>query len=178
MLPADPRGLNRDLLWEGIVDGTIDAIVSDHSPGTVDLKRSGGGDFGLAWGGIAGLQVGLSAVWTEARSRGIPLETLLPLFTTGPAAVAGLADAGVIEPGAPAHLTVFGIDDPLVIDATRLLHKNPITAYDHRVLTGRIRRTWLHGRAMYNVTEGGRARRRGSAASRAVGCSRRPGPAA
>jgi len=146
---------NRDLLWDGIVDGTIDAIVSDHSPSTVDLKRSGEGDFGLAWGGIAGLQVGLSAVWTEARSRGIPLERVLPLFTTGPAGVAGLAGAGVIRPGAPAHLTVFGIDDPLVIDARRLLHKNPITAYDHRVLTGRIRRTWLHGKAIYNVTEGG-----------------------
>ena len=50
---------------------------------------------------------------------------------------------------------MFGLDDPLVIDASRLLHKNPITAYDHRVLTGRIRRTWLHGKAMYNVTEGG-----------------------
>ena len=107
---ARPR--NRDLLWEGVVDGTIDAIVSDHSPSTVDLKRSGGGDFGLAWGGIAGLQVGLSAVWTEARSRGIPLETILPLFTTGPASVAGLTGAGVIAPGAPAHLTVFGVDDP------------------------------------------------------------------
>jgi len=94
-------------------------------------------------------------VWTEARGRGIPLERILPLFTTGPAAVAGLTGAGVIEPGAPAHLTVFGIDDPLVIDARRLLHKNPITAYDHRVLTGRIRRTWLYGKSMYNVTEGG-----------------------
>ena len=146
---------NRDLLWAGVVDGTIDAIVSDHSPSTVDLKRSGGGDFGLAWGGIAGLQVGLSAVWTEARSRGIPLETLLPLFTTGPAAVAGLTGAGLIETGAPAHLTVFGLDDPYRIEAARLLHKNPITAYDHRMLSGRIRRTWLHGKAMYNVTEGG-----------------------
>ena len=146
---------NRDLLWEGVVDGTIDAIVSDHSPSTVDLKRSGGGDFGLAWGGIAGLQVGLSAVWTEARGRGIPLERILPLFTTGPASVAGLTGVGVIEPGAPAHLTVFGIDDPFLIEAARLLHKNPITAYDHRVLTGKIRRTWLHGRSIYNVTEGG-----------------------
>ena len=146
---------NRDLLWEGIVDGTIDAIVSDHSPSTVDLKRSGGGDFGLAWGGIAGLQVGLSAVWTEARSRSIPFDTLLPLFTTGPASVAGLAGAGVIEVGAQANLTVFGLDDPWRIEAARLLHKNPITAYDHRVLTGRIRRTWLHGKAIYNVTEGG-----------------------
>lgn len=153
--PPIREAANRDLLWAGIVDGTIDAIVSDHSPSTVDLKRSGGGDFGLAWGGIAGLQVGLSAVWTEARGRGIPLERIMPLFTTGPASVAGLAGAGVIEPGAPAHLTVFGIDDPFPIDAARLLHKNPITAYDHRVLTGRVRRTWLHGKAMYNVTEGG-----------------------
>ncbi len=146
---------NRDLLWEGVVDGTIDAIVSDHSPSTVDLKRSGGGDFGLAWGGIAGLQVGLSAVWTEARSRGIPLERLIPLFTTGPAEVAGLTGVGVIAEGAPAHLTVFGIDDPFVIDARQLLHRNPITAYDHRVLTGRVRRTWHHGRSVFDVTEGG-----------------------
>ena len=153
--PPIREASNRDLLWEGVVDGTIDAIVSDHSPSTVDLKRSGGGDFGLAWGGIAGLQVGLSAVWTEARGRGIPLEAILPLFTTGPAAVAGLAGAGVITPGAPAHLAVFGFDDPFVIDAARLLHKNPITAYDHRVLSGKIRRTWLHGKSMYNVTEGG-----------------------
>jgi len=153
--PPIREASNRDLLWEGVVDGTIDAIVSDHSPSTVDLKRSGGGDFGLAWGGIAGLQVGLSAVWTEARGRGIPLEAILPLFTTGPAAVAGLAGAGVIAPGAPAHLAVFGVDDPFVIDAARLLHKNPITAYDHRVLSGKIRRTWLHGKSMYNVTEGG-----------------------
>jgi allantoinase len=153
--PPIREAANRDLLWAGIVDGTIDAIVSDHSPSTVDLKRSGGGDFGLAWGGIAGLQVGLSAVWTEARGRGIPLEKIVPLFTTGPASVAGLAKAGVIAPGAPAHLTVFGVDDPFPIDAARLLHKNPITAYDHRILTGRIRRTWLRGKAMYNVTEGG-----------------------
>ncbi|MEV8368451.1 allantoinase AllB [Microbacterium sp. NPDC064584] len=145
---------NRDLLWDGIVDGTIDAIVSDHSPSTVDLKRSGGGDFGLAWGGIAGLQVGLSAVWTEARGRGIPLEAILPLFTTGPAAVAGLA-AGVIARGAPAHLTVFGLDDTYPIQAAQLLHKNPITAYENRVLHGRVRRTWLHGKSVFNVTEGG-----------------------
>lgn len=146
---------NRDLLWEGVVDGTIDAIVSDHSPSTVDLKRSGGGDFGLAWGGISGLQVGLAAVWTEARGRGIPLETILPLYTTGPARVAGLDGVGTIDVGAPAHLTVFGVDDPFAIDAARLLHKNPITAYDRRVLTGRIRRTWLHGESVFDVTAGG-----------------------
>jgi allantoinase len=146
---------NRDLLWQGISDGTIDAIVSDHSPSTIDLKRAGDGDFGLAWGGISGLQVGLSAVWTEARRRGIPLERIVPLFTSGPAAVAGLDGVGVIAPGAPAHLTVFGVDDPFPIDAAALLHRNPITAYDHRLLTGRIRRTWLRGGSVFDVTEGG-----------------------
>jgi allantoinase len=146
---------NRDLLWQGISDGTIDAIVSDHSPSTIDLKRAGDGDFGLAWGGISGLQVGLSAVWTEARRRGIPLERIVPLFTTGPAAVAGLDGVGVIAPGVPAHLTVFGVDDPFPIDAAALLHRNPITAYDHRLLTGRIRRTWLRGDSVFDVTEGG-----------------------
>lgn len=153
--PPIREAANQDLLWAGIVDGTIDAIVSDHSPSTVDLKRSGGGDFGLAWGGISGLQLGLSAVWTEARSRGIPLEALLPLFTTGPAAVAGLAVAGRIAVGAPAHLAAFGVDDPHAVRAADLLHKNPITAYDGRTLTGKIRRTWLHGEVVFDVTEGG-----------------------
>ncbi|QCR41800.1 allantoinase AllB [Microbacterium sp. SGAir0570] len=148
--PPIREASNRDLLWEGIVDGTIDAIVSDHSPSTVDLKRAGDGDFGLAWGGISGLQVGLSAVWTEARERGIPLETILPLFTTGPAAVAGLA-VGRIAVGAPAHLTVFAPDDVVHVDARELRHRNPISAYDGRVLTGRVRRTWLRGEVVFEA---------------------------
>ncbi|MCK2023533.1 allantoinase AllB [Microbacterium sp. kSW2-24] len=153
--PPIREASNRDLLWEGICSGAIDAIVSDHSPSTVALKRAGDGDFGLAWGGISGLQLGLSAVWTEARMRGIPLETLLPLFTTGPARVAGLTGAGSIEVGASADLTVFGTQDRFPIRASSLLHRNPITAYDGRTLTGRIRRTWLRGRPIYDVTEGG-----------------------
>ncbi|MFT4051038.1 MAG: allantoinase AllB [Microbacterium sp.] len=150
------RGIeHQDLLWEGVLDGTIDAIVSDHSPSTVELKRSGDGDFGLAWGGIAGLQLGLSAVWTEAQRRGIPLEKLIPLFTTGPARVAGLQTVGRIEVGAPAHLVAFGPADPLRVDARTLRHRNPITAYDGRELRGAVRRTWLRGRSVFDVSEGG-----------------------
>lgn len=153
--PPIREASNRDLLWGGILDGTIDAIVTDHSPSTVDLKTTGDGDFGLAWGGIAGLQVGFSAVWTEARRRGIPLEAIVPLFTTGPARVAGLDGAGVIEVGAPAHLTVFGLDDPMTVEARRLRHRNPITAYDGREFAGRVRRTWLHGQSVFDASEGG-----------------------
>ena len=149
--------------------------MSDHSPSTVDLKRSGGGDFGLAWGGIAGLQVGpVGGVDRGAAARHPAGDASFRSSRPGPASVAGLTGAGVIEPGAPAHLTVFGVDDPFVIDAARLLHKNPITAYDHRVLTGRIRRTWLHGKAIYDVTEGGAGRGSADSAARPAVASCRP----
>ncbi|WP_418277470.1 allantoinase AllB [Isoptericola jiangsuensis] len=153
--PPIRAAANRDLLWAGLLDGTVDAIVSDHSPSTVELKGAGDGDFGLAWGGISGLQVGLSAVWTEARTRGVPLERLVPLFTTGPAAVAGLEGVGVIEPGAVGHLTVFGPDDAFVVDAGALLHRNPVSAYDHRPLVGRVRRTLLRGETVFDLDGGG-----------------------
>ena len=64
---------NRELLWQGLLDGTIDTIASDHSPSTLDLKDLEHGDFGVAWGGVSSLQLGLSVIWTEARRRGIPL---------------------------------------------------------------------------------------------------------
>ncbi|HMR48111.1 MAG TPA: allantoinase AllB [Arachnia sp.] len=145
---------NRDLLWQGVRDGTIDAIVSDHSPSTVAMKRAAHGDFGLAWGGISGLQLGLAAVWTEAWKRGITLPEILPLFTTGPAKIAGIEGAGQLAAGRPAHLMVFGPDRPMIVDATELEHRNPITAYEGRTLAGRVLRTWLHGEDVFEAGGG------------------------
>ncbi|HET8717623.1 MAG TPA: allantoinase AllB, partial [Nocardioidaceae bacterium] len=64
---------NREALWEGLRDGLIDLVVTDHSPSTADLKCLDSGDFGRAWGGVSSLQLGLAAVWTGARSRGFGL---------------------------------------------------------------------------------------------------------
>lgn len=133
---------NRDALWQGLLDGTIDMVVSDHSPSTADLKVD---DWGLAWGGIAGLQVGFRAVWTEASRRGIPLEDLLPLFTTGPAALAGFTDRGVIAPGALAHFAVFDPAARAVIDVAALAHRNPVSAFAGLEARGRVTETWLRG---------------------------------
>jgi allantoinase len=135
---------NQDLLWEAVLDGTFDAIVSDHSPATVDVKRVGDGDFGLSWGGIAGLQLGFAVVWTEARRRGLPLEAILPLFTTGPARVAGLR-AGVIAPDAPAHLVAFAPQQERVVDVRTLEHRNPVSPYDGATVAGVARTVWLRG---------------------------------
>ena len=136
---------NRDLLWEALLDGTLDCIVSDHSPSTIELKTVGDGDFGAAWGGIAGLQVGLAAVWTEAERRGIPLEDVVQWMAGATAELVGLTGKGRIRPGADADLVVFAPADAFTVDASRLLHKNPVSAYDGRALRGVARRTYLRG---------------------------------
>jgi allantoinase len=136
---------NQDALWAALLDGDIDVVVTDHSPSTADLKLAGGGDFAQAWGGIAGLQTGLAAVWTAARERGIGLERVLAWMSTGPAALVGLDRKGRIAVGADADLVVLAPDAAFTVDARTLLHKNPVSAFDGRALTGVVRRTWLRG---------------------------------
>jgi allantoinase len=120
-------------------------VVSDHSPSTADLKLAGGGDFGIAWGGIAGLQVGLAAVWTEARQRGVGLEHVVRWMAAAPAALAGLVGKGAIRAGADADLVVLAPDQRWDVRADALEHRNPVTAYDGAHLRGVVRSTWLRG---------------------------------
>jgi allantoinase len=139
---------NRDALWQALVDGDIDIVVTDHSPSTAELKYAHGGDFGLAWGGIAGLQTGLSAVWTEAARREIPLERVLGWMSSATARFVGLGGKGRIAVGADADLVVLAPDATFTVDASQLQHKNPVSAYDGRELRGVVRRTLLAGRTV------------------------------
>jgi allantoinase len=136
---------NRDLLWDGLADGTIDCVVSDHSPCTVAAKRLDSGDFGAAWGGIASVQLGLPAVWTEASRRGVPLTQLVRWMCAAPAELTGLTGRGTIAPGFRADLTAFAPDAEFVVDPRRLRHRNPISPYAGRTLRGVVHRTWLAG---------------------------------
>ena len=133
---------NRDALWEGLLDGTIDSVVSDHSPSTIAAKR---GDFAQAWGGIASLQLGLPAMWTEASRRGIGLDRIVGWMAAAPAALTGLAGRGAIAPGMRADLCAFAPDDHFVVDPATLLHRNPVSAYAGRSLRGVVEQTWLAG---------------------------------
>jgi allantoinase len=137
---------NRELLWQGLTDGVIDVIASDHSPSTPELKFAGNGDFAQAWGGIAGLQVALPAVWTAASAREIPLESVLEWMCHRTAKLVGLTDRGRIEPGARADLVAFAPREQMRVSASELLHRNPVTAFDAAELVGAVRRTWLAGR--------------------------------
>ena len=133
---------NRDALWEGLAAGVIDMVVSDHSPCTAELKRldpadPGCGDFGLAWGGIASLQLGLAVVWTEARRRGHDLAEVVGWMAQRPAELVGMARKGRIAAGADADLVVLAPDATFAVG--ELHHRNPLTPYAGRELVGVVR---------------------------------------
>ena len=143
--PPIREAANRELLWQGLRDGVIDLVVSDHSPSTPDLKCFDTGDFGVAWGGISSLQLGLSAVWTEARRRGFTLVDIARWMSQAPAVQAGLRGKGRIDLGYDADFCVFAPDDAFVVDVAKLHHKNAVTPYHGRPLAGVVRSTWLRG---------------------------------
>ena len=144
--PPIREAANRELLWQGLADGVIDCVVTDHSPCTVDLKRFDIGDFGVAWGGIASLQISLSAVWSEAKRRGYSLNDVVRWMAENPARQVGLNTKGHIALGYAADVAVFAPDEAFIVDVAKLQHKNPVSAYDGRPLAGVVRSTWLAGK--------------------------------
>jgi allantoinase len=162
--PPIREGVNRDRLWDGLRDGLLDLVVSDHSPSTVELKRLDEGDFGTAWGGISSLQLSLPAVWTEARRRGLGLVDVARWMCQAPAAQTGLGRKGRIAVGHDADLVVLAPEATFVVDAHALHHKNPVTPYAGRELAGVVRGTWLRGtRIDVDAEPRGRLVRRGDA---------------
>ncbi len=159
--PPVRESTNRDALWQGLADGVIDMVVTDHSPCTAELKRLETGDFGLAWGGIASLQIGLPVVWTEAARRGHTLAEVVTWMAARPASFVGLARKGRIAPGADADLAVVAPDATFTVGA--LHHRNPLTPYGGRELRGLVRRTWLRGSPVEDGPPRGRLLRRGDA---------------
>ncbi len=152
--PPVRDSVNREALWRGIEAGVIDCVVSDHSPCPPELKSFESGDFGQAWGGIASLQLGLSAVWTVARRRGRPLDDVARWMAAAPAALAGLPAKGRLAVGCDADLVAFDPDAAYVVDAARLQHRHPVTPYAGRTLAGRVRQTWLRGTALLDAESG------------------------
>ncbi|MFG3258403.1 allantoinase AllB [Streptomyces sp. NPDC048172] len=133
---------NQDALWTALGEGVLDCVVSDHSPCTTDLKTP---DFGTAWGGISSLQLGLPAVWTEARRRGHGLADVARWMSAAPARLAGVTGKGAITPGNDADFAVLAPEETFTVDPARLHHRNQVTAYAGKTLHGVVRSAWLRG---------------------------------
>jgi allantoinase len=144
---------NREALWQGLLEGLIDFVITDHSPCTPALKQRGGGNFHEAWGGIASLQLGLCNLWTEGRQRGASLVQLARWLSAAPARFAGLDKRkGELRAGLAADLVVWDPDERFRVETTRLFFRHKLSPYLEREVYGRVHQTRLAGRIIYDGT--------------------------
>lgn len=145
---------NREQLWSALEDGTIDFVVSDHSPCTPDLKLRESGNFLEAWGGISSLELRLPAVWTEAEKRGVTLNDLSRWLCSAPAALVGLdGTKGSLTVGHDADVVIWNPRKQLRVEGKSLQHRHKLTPYQGRVLHGVVEKTFLRGQKIYDDGE-------------------------
>jgi len=126
-------------------------VISDHSPCIAELKRLSEGDFMKAWGGIASLQLGLPIIWTEARKRGFSVFDIQKWMCEEPAKLVRLSDAkGPIKVGRDADFVIWNPDESFVVDQSKLLFKNRLSPYHGETLFGRVARTVLRGKVVFD----------------------------
>ncbi|KAJ2708157.1 Allantoinase [Coemansia spiralis] len=156
---------NRAQLWAAVLDGTIDMVVSDHSPCTPDLKLHpccGGalsagaveGDFVKAWGGIASVGIGLPLLWTEGQKRGLRLQDVVRLTCESTAAHSGLAGRkGRIAVGHDADFVVWDPAEQNQITVDKLHFRNKLTPYQARHCVGLVHQTVVRGVVVYDAAK-------------------------
>jgi allantoinase len=153
---------NRELLWQALLDGTIDLIATDHSPCPPELKRltptqrgEEPGRFDEAWGGIASLSTALPVLWTEAASRGCTLSQIARWLSAAPAQLIGLSShVGSIEPGKHANLVAFDPDAPFTVTPDVLHYRHKLSPYMGEQLLGTVQGTWLRGERVFTREDG------------------------
>ncbi len=145
---------NRERLWEAIADGTIEMVVSDHSPCTPALKLQETGDFVAAWGGISALQFGLPVIWTDLRSRGFDLADLTRLMSSAPARLASLEKRkGRLAAGFDADIILWDPDATFTVRPELVYHRHKLTPYSGIGLFGKVVSTYVRGRRVFHDGE-------------------------
>jgi allantoinase len=145
---------NREKLWDALDAGTLDFVVSDHSPCPPEMKGREEGDFLKAWGGVASLQLRLPVVWTEARARGHSIERVVEWVAAAPARLVELdGRKGAIRAGCDADFAVFRPDEQFRVEPSMLHHRHKLTPYAGRNLRGVIEATYLRGMKIYERGE-------------------------
>jgi allantoinase len=145
---------NRERLWDALQDGTIDFVVSDHSPCPPEMKLREQGDFMNAWGGISSLQLRLPIMWTDASARGRTIQDLTNWLCTEPARQVGLHNLkGAIKDGYDADIVIWDPAAEVRVDAAMLQHRHKLSPYDGEVLRGVVEKTFVRGRMVYDGGE-------------------------
>lgn len=133
-------------LVEGIRSGVVDAIATDHAPHSEEDKFKGAA-------GMLGSETAFGVCYTKlCKQEGLPLETLVQLMSTNPAAIMGLAK-GVLEPGYDADLVLVDLDTPYTVDKEKLHSKSKNCPYDGTELYGKVIATIKDGELTYQAEE-------------------------
>jgi allantoinase len=142
---------NRELLWQGLRQGIIDLVATDHSPCPPALKSPETGSFQTAWGGIASLSLALPLMWTNAKRKGsFDLTDIARWMSERPAVLTGChARKGKLASGYDADFVVFDPDAEFTVTEECLHHRHPISPYLGETLCGRVRRTFLRGQMVF-----------------------------
>lgn len=140
---------DRLAILEGIVDGTIDCIATDHAPHTTYEKA----DFETAPNGVVGLETSLALCLTHLVGAGlITMTRLIELMSTTPAKLLGIP-GGTLKKGSPADLVLFDPTEKWVVDKHKFYSKSQNTCFDKAKVTGRVRYTFLDGVMSFQQTD-------------------------
>jgi len=141
---------NNEKLWEALKDGTIDFIVTDHSPATLELKKIESGNLKEAWGGISSIQFSLPIVWTAAKKRGFSINEIANLMSTNIAQFIGYQNSkGQIKKGFDADMVVWDPDQKFVVEKTAIHYRHKISPYIGEELYGVVKQTYVAGKKVY-----------------------------
>ena len=143
--PPLRRETDRKALAAALASGLVDVVMSDHNPQDVETKRL---PFAEAAPGAIGIETMLVAGLRLVHSGDIALSALLKAMSTRPAELLGLA-GGTLRPGSPADIVVFDPDAPWVLDPAELKSKCKNTPFDEARLLGRVVRTIVAGRTVF-----------------------------
>lgn len=146
--PALRAEEDRQAIIEGLRDGTIDVVHSDHTPQDVDMKRH---PFADASDGAIGLETLLSAMLRLVHDEAITLDDMVRLLASSPAQLLGL-DAGTLKKGLPADITLLDLNQPWILTEENLRSQSKNTAFEGAKFTGRVVATYVNGCEVYRLT--------------------------
>jgi len=146
MNPPLRAGEDRDAMLEGLADGSIDVIATDHAPHHADEKMV---EFDRAPFGIVGLETAVPLVFDRLVHHGrISLKRMIELLSVNPARLLNVR-GGSLQEGAPADVTVLAPDLAITIEASRLVSKSKNTPFDRWKLRGGVAATLIGGKVVY-----------------------------
>ena len=134
-------------LIEGIKNGVIDIIVSDHKPEDEESKRL---TFQKCATGASGIETFLSLALEQYHNGNLDLKTIIKCVTENPAKIFGI-NAGSLEKGMPADIAIIDLDKPWVVKRENIQSKSKNTAIEDKKLQGKVEKTFLDGKLVFEI---------------------------